>query len=291
MVADLRRTATTYGPHRHADSDTVADVAVVLDHNLRGYLPTLLESLFTNASGPVRLWVLGRGLDAAYQRWINDAWPDAPMTFFDFGGIDYAPLTKQVPHVTVATLDRLLLPELLPELGRVIYVDLDTVVEGDVGELAAVDLGGHPLGARTVAFSMANEWRRIGDLLPAQAASDLRRTMSARHAFDFTNFNAGVLVLDLARMRADRFVAEHLPLVARFGLNDQHILNAYVGPNRAELDRRWNALPMFEDVTEPGIIHFAGALKPWGDQLVPYRDRWQRYADRVAARVGIPPSS
>ncbi len=291
LVTDLRRRATRYGPHHDVDPTAVADVAVALDQNLRAYLPPLLESLYSNAGGPLRLWVLGRGLDADYQQWISRAWPDAPMTFFDFGSTDYGPLIRNVPHITMATMDRLLLPELLDDIGRITYVDMDTVVEGDVSELASVDLHGHPLAARTSEFSMANEWRRIGDLLPAQAASDLRRTMSARHAFDFTNFNAGVLVLDLARMRADGFVAEHLPLVAHFGLNDQDLLNAYVGPNRVELDRKWNALPMFEDVTEPGIIHFAGALKPWGDELVPYQDRWQRYAHLVAARVGEPPSS
>jgi lipopolysaccharide biosynthesis glycosyltransferase len=264
-------------------------VAVALDQNLRAYLPPLLESLFEKATGPVRHWVLGRGLDADYQQWITRAWPEAAMTFFDFGSTDYGPLIRNVPHITMATMDRLILPELLHEVERVTYVDMDTVVEGDVCELASIDLRGRPLAARTSEFSMANEWRRIGDLLPAQAASDLRRSMSTRHAFDYTNFNAGVLVLDLARMRADGFVAVHLPLVARFGLNDQDLLNAYVGPDRVELDRRWNALPMFEDVTEPGIIHFAGALKPWGDQLVAYQDRWQRYADRVAARVGTPP--
>jgi lipopolysaccharide biosynthesis glycosyltransferase len=48
---------------------------------------------------------------------------------------------------------------------------------------------------------------------------------------------------------------------------------------------------MFEDLAEPGIIHYAGANKPWSDELVPYQDRWQRYADRVAARAGEPPSS
>ncbi len=289
LVADLRRRATTHGPHHDVDPASVVDVAVALDQNLRAFLPPLLESLFANAGGPVRLWVLGRGLDAGYQQWISRAWPEAPMTFFDFAGVDYGSLAKKVKYVTVATMDRLLVPELLDEVGRVTYVDIDTVVEGDVCELASIDLHGYPLAARTSEFSMANEWRRIGTLLPAQEASDLRRTMSRRHAFDFTNFNAGVLVLDLARMRTDRFVAEHLPLVARFGLNDQDILNAYVGPNRVELDRKWNALPMFEDVTELGIIHYAGANKPWGDELVPYQDRWQRYADRVIARVGSPP--
>lgn len=212
------------------------------------------------------------------------------MTFLNFDGIEYGDITRMIPHITVSTMDRLVLPDLLPDLKRITYVDIDTVTEGDVCELHNVDLKGLPLAARTSVYSVTDQWRTAGNLLSAQKASDLRRTMAAKYDFDFNNFNAGVLVLDLERMRADNFVETYLPLVGRFGLHDQDILIMYVGPNRVELDEKWNALPVLQEIVEPGIVHYAGGLKPWSDELTPYRDHWQKYAAQVAARAGEPPA-
>lgn len=290
MVKQVQAGATAYGPHDKVDADAVTDVALALDQNLKQHFPTTLESLIENASGPLRLWILARGLDADYQKWIAAAWPEVPMTFLNFDGIEYGDITRMIPHITVSTMDRLVLPDLLPDLKRITYVDIDTVTEGDVCELHNVDLKGLPLAARTSVYSVTDQWRTAGNLLSAQKASDLRRTMAAKYDFDFNNFNAGVLVLDLERMRADNFVETYLPLVGRFGLHDQDILIMYVGPNRVELDEKWNALPVLQEIVEPGIVHYAGGLKPWSDELTPYRDHWQKYAAQVAARAGEPPA-
>jgi lipopolysaccharide biosynthesis glycosyltransferase len=289
-VEQIRATKRSYGPQDAVDPAGITDVAVSLDQNLRHQLPVTLESIITNASGPVRLWITARGLSAEYEQWVGNAFPDVPITFLNYDGIDYGVIGRMIKHITVATMDRLLLPAVLTELDRITYIDIDTVTEGDVCELAATDLRDLPLAARTSVYSGAGIWRSAGDLLDPDAAAELRRTMSARHAFDFTTFNAGVLVLDLDRMRRDEFIENFVPMAGEFGLNDQDILNAYVGPDRVELDKRWNALPVQEVVTDPGVIHFAGAGKPWDDELTAYGDRWAHYAAQFTARVGTPPA-
>ncbi len=290
-VEQVRAGRRAWGPHATVDPAEVTDVAVSLDGNFKAMLPVTLESLVSNASGPVRLWVTGRGLDEDYQRWVHEAFPEVPMTFLPYDGIDYGVVGRLIRHITVATMDRLLLPDVLPDLDRITYIDIDTVTEGDVCRLAGIDLGGKPLAARTTPFSGALIWRQAGNHLDPDRAAELRRTMCARHPFDFPTFNAGVLVLDLARMRADRFVETFVPMAAEYGLNDQDILIAYVGADRHELEPRWNALPVHEAVTDDGVIHYAGAGKPWEDDLVPDGFHWTRYADRLAARVGAPPTT
>jgi lipopolysaccharide biosynthesis glycosyltransferase len=289
-VGRIRAGQRTFGPHDSVDAATVTDVAVSLDANLAQQLPVTLESIVTNASGPVRLWITARGLSPDYEAWVGRAFPDVPITFLNFDGIDYGVIGRMIKHITVATMDRLLLPEVLTELDRITYIDIDTVTEGDVCELAATDLGGHPLAARTSVYPGAQIWRSAGDDLEPDVAAELRRTMSARHEFDFLTFNAGVLVLDLRRMREDAFAAQFVPMAGEYGLNDQDILCAYVGPARAELDPRWNALPVQEIVSDPGVMHFAGAGKPWSEELTAYGDRWAHYADQLARRVGTPPA-
>ncbi|WP_372728216.1 glycosyltransferase family 8 protein [Nocardioides sp.] len=281
----LREGAVRLGPHDTVDADRITDVAMSLDRNFLDRLPVTVESMLSNASGPVRLWVTARGLTDEDLRNFSALFPELPVTFLRFDDVDYGEITRMLGHISVATMDRLLLPEVLVDLDRITYLDIDTVTEGDVCELAATDLAGHPLAGRPGRQSGATLWRLAGDKLAPELASELRRSMSARHAFDFAALNAGVLVLDLARMRADEFVARFLPMAGRYGLNDQDILNAYAGADRVELEPRWNALPLIEHLADPGVIHYAGVGKPWDVELVPQGEHWQRYERQVAQRA------
>ena len=137
-----------------------------------------------------------------------------------------------ISHITVSTMDRLLLPELLPQLNRITYIDIDAIVEGDVCELAATDLGGTPLAARSSIWWAYAVWTHAGQHLEPEAAYRLRRTMAAKMPASQPTFNAGILVLDLARMRADQFTAWALSAADTYGLNDQDVLLAYVGGDR-----------------------------------------------------------
>ena len=109
------------------------------------------------------------------------------------------------------------------------------------------------------------------------------------HAFGHPALNAGVLVLDLDRMRRDDFSRRFIAWVERFGLNDQDAMLAYAGPDRRVLDPAWNALPHLEDVHEPKVIHWTSLGKPWEEELTYAKDVWQGYADKVRKRAGLPP--
>ena len=111
-----------------------------------------------------------------------------------------------------------------------------------------------------------------------EAASSLRRTAHARHAFDFDAFTTDVLVLDLARMREEGFSREALPLVEEFGLGDVEALHYLVGPDRASVPPDWAVVPTRSPLRGPGLVHWADRVKPWQPELTPERDRWRRHA-------------
>ncbi len=280
VVARMRETAQRSGSHGSVDDGAVTDVALTVDASGASRLPVAVESLVTNAAGPVRLWVVTGADDGGLPDTLSRVFPDLPVTCFRLDDLDLGDAT------------RLLLPELLDHLDRVTYLDVDTVTEGDVGELARTDLEGHPFAARPDRRPGAQLWRDAGDRLTPDLASELRRTMSARHVFDFEAVDGGVLVLDLSRMRHDRFVAEFVPLVATYGLDAREVLNAYAGGDRLALDGRWNLSPLLDRLVEPGVIRFGTAGAPWADDPVPERDRWRRYETRVVERLrrtGVPP--
>ena len=54
------------GPHAGLRRDEVADIVLAFDQNLLLPAAVLIESMAVHASGPLRLWVLGRGLPSSY---------------------------------------------------------------------------------------------------------------------------------------------------------------------------------------------------------------------------------
>ena len=192
------------------------------------------------------------------------------MTFLPCDDVSYGDeITRLIDHTTITTIDRLLLPELLPDVDRLTYVDIDALVLGDITELATIDLGGHPLAARTSHRLATQVWHSVGALLPHERAFEFWHETSARHPFGYQTFNAGVLVLDLSRMRADRFSHTFLPWVGWYGLNDQDALLAYAGPGRAELPAKWNSWPVLEplDVTSDRALPRRGQTMGGGAHL------------------------
>ena len=293
LVAECRAASRASGPHDAVDPAVVTDVVLAFDQNLAAHAPGTIESIVANASGPVRLWLLGRGLSPAYADWLGTAFPDVPITVVPCDHVDFGEVPRRPERITVSTMDRLLLPELLPDVDRAVYIDVDTVVLGDVCELGRLDLAGSPVAARDATVSAASEWRQAARRLPGPRALELQRRTGLAHGFRGAALNAGVLVMDLARMRRDGFTATYLAWVERYGLHDQDVMLAYLGPGRRVLDPRWNALPALEDLDElgdPQVIHWAELPKPWQDRLTYEPHRWRVYAERVAARVGAPPA-
>ena len=81
---------------------------------------------------------------------------------------------------------RFLLPELLADVDRVLYLDADTFVASSLDPLLATDLGGRPLGAVTNVV-----------------AEEERPRLVELGLDDGAFFNSGVLLLDLERQRRD----------------------------------------------------------------------------------------
>jgi lipopolysaccharide biosynthesis glycosyltransferase len=289
-VAGAWAGSSRFGPHEGlAGAAGITDVVLAFDQNLTHPAAVMLESMADNASGPLRLWVLTRGIDESYQKWLAGAFPAVPITFVPFDHVDYGSVGRLRGRITVSTMDRLLVPELLADVDRVVYLDVDTMVLGDIGDLGQIDLDGHPVGARDSVVSGAREWRIVGRRLPEDLSLEIQRRMGERHGFRSPALNAGVLVMDLARMRTDGFTRTYLGWVERYGLDDQDVMLAYAGSDRHVLPPEWNALPYLEPVEHPKVVHWAQGGKPWSSQLAPFADLWREYDARVRARVGTLP--
>jgi lipopolysaccharide biosynthesis glycosyltransferase len=185
-------------------------------------------------------------------------------------------------------MDRLFLPELLADVDKVLYLDADILVQDDVAALFATDLGDAVVaGMRSQLPLWRNAVRmvtRASLSLPPDAAWALRRRLHHSHRLDAPTFNAGVLLMDLATMRAERLTEDYLHLVEHCAFNDQDVLNVYANGRVLYLDPAWNHVPTQAWIANPRIIHWAGPVKPWGPLHV-----WaNRRYDEVLARVTAP---
>ena len=262
-----------------------------LDGNLKHQLAVVLESIVSGSSRPVRAHVLCRDHDQADFDRLAKAFPTVSFVWLPTDDVDYGDVIGMISHITVATMDRLLLPELLPGLDRIVHHDLDALCLGDIAELHDTPLGDAPLAARTspqpgsrVGF---NGFKRAAQRLKDRRdlARELILRTHTRHAFGFEGFNAGIMVLNLDRMRRDGFCRHFLPYAERFGMHDQDILNAYAGAERVHLDPDWNRLPRLEVVDHPKIVHWAGFQKPWAGDYVQFQPLWDEVDARVSARL------
>ncbi|MET9480876.1 glycosyltransferase family 8 protein [Streptomyces sp. NPDC006638] len=174
-------------------------------------------------------------------------------------------------HWTAATLHRLHIGDVVPrDIGRVIYLDVDTLVLDDLTELYRYDLAGNTIGAV------------INEVAPARVLTlGERASLSQTGAKPPGYFNAGVLLIDMDRWRAENTTERSLDIYRTYGKDiptlDQDILNYLYAERWTPVPDKWNKLiehPVhgrfgsgrLDYLTRrEGIIHFIGGDKPWGD--------------------------
>jgi lipopolysaccharide biosynthesis glycosyltransferase len=168
---------------------------------------------------------------------------------------------------TAAIWYRIFLPDLLPEVDRVLYLDSDVLAADKLRELFELDLAGAYLGA--VTNVLERHWAHHPGTLGLRADA---------------YFNSGVLLLNLDRMRADDASGRVADLARRRAKElmwpDQDALNIVLGEHRLPLHPRWNrmhsldfpwsaeaygAAAVEEAKRRPALLHFEGpaANKPW----------------------------
>jgi lipopolysaccharide biosynthesis glycosyltransferase len=265
-----------------------------LDENYTHQMEIVLDSVVEHTTRPVRAFLCSRGLrQESFDRLVR-LFPTVSFVWLRTDGIEYGKVSGKIKWATMVTMDRTILPALLPDIDRIIHFDLDALCLADLAELFDVDMQGEPIAAcdepQPNFGDMFNSFRNNAVRLRKEGEPDLARELlirtHAEHSFDFEYFNAGIMVLDLAKMRADDFCGRHLSYVPRFGINGQSVLNYYAGRARTRLDPAWNRLVRLEVAPKPKIAHWAGPFKPWaGHQYVADRELWREQEERFEERI------
>jgi lipopolysaccharide biosynthesis glycosyltransferase len=159
---------------------------------------------------------------------------------------------------TKYTLFRLAIPWLIKE-DKLLYLDGDTLVQGDLQELWDTEFGDALIiGCKDTGITDHHK-RKIG----GKAES--------------LYLNAGVLLMDLKGLRSTGKSAKWVQMAKskHYPAHDQDIIHLTVTPHFKEVDPKWNtSLSTSLEVLDIRIMHYAGVKSPWIDKL-PNFNLWE----------------
>ncbi len=184
---------------------------------------------------------------------------------------------KQLAHISIACLLKFDVSELVPDYDKLLYLDGDIIVRGDLSELYNTDLGG----------SYAAGVKEIGNISEATG-----------------NVNAGIMLFNAKRIRDEKLNIKMREVRRSLGDRssmDQQTYNIVTGKNYKYIDIKYNCIPpkivechegdlvkinelygsnynSLQDIIDKAIIiHYASGEKPWKYTFKPWAKEWYKY--------------
>lgn len=232
------------------------------DDNYAPYLDVALNSLIENASKDYqyRIIVLNTGLNADYVAMLKcNERAGFAIDFIDISA-DLERIKsklKNVYHFSIVTYYRLFIASLFPQYDKIVYLDCDLVVLGDISKMYHTDLGDNIFAAAPEQFVRGTDQFR-------------RYAKEALGVNPDAYVNAGVLVINLDEFRKNRIEEKFIQLITEYDFDlldpDQAYLNYLCQDKIYELSKAWNHEPMPFPCPcrgEKNIVHYALYKKPW----------------------------
>lgn len=186
-------------------------------------------------------------------------------------------------HLSIETYYRLIIPKIMPNYHKILYLDCDMVVLEDVAKLYDIDLQGNIIGA-------VRDLDIIGQIKTngKELEKYVEEVLGLKNPFNY--FQCGTLIVDLDKLREYTSSEELINMACSYSFrcHDQDVLNKACKDKVFYLPQKWNVLMNWENPKDrtsrlqflkmaprelyyeyedarktPLIIHYAGYQKPW----------------------------
>ncbi|WP_321538168.1 glycosyltransferase [Streptococcus suis] len=237
------------------------DIAFSVNNRYAQYLgATILSILTHHPKEEVRVHILYKEIaQSIFQDLGNLAQqtPNLELHFHLLEDQQFSAIPIRTEQFPIESFSRFLLPELLIDLERILYLDVDILVHGNLMELFQTDLEGYALGA-IVEADIFKYYQWYLDSLG----------FSPNDAY----FSSGVLLMDLDKMRqngtTNQLIAMALEKAQDYKFPDQDILNTYYKGQFKQLSPAYNYTDVRKqnrELTADEIVieHFNGDIKAW----------------------------
>lgn len=230
------------------------------DDNYVPFLEVTIRSLIANASKDYqyKIIVLNTGLNeenmAKVEALEND---NFSIEFADISD-HVKDIEHKLPnqyHFGLATWYRLFIQSLFPQYDKILYLDCDIIVLGDISELYFTDLEGNTIGG------VIENWILHSPIFSLY-------TKEAVGVESKNYINAGIMIMDLAKFREQKIEERFVNLINTYNFNvidpDQAYINYLCKGKIKYLPFEWNRTPLeMVECSEPKIVHYALGAKPW----------------------------
>lgn len=249
------------------------------DANYAPFLTVCIKSLLANASKKYfyKLYVLTTSLDEKIQGRIKQSLtPNSTIEFISLK--DELDKIQDLFHLrdyySKETYYRFFIPDLFPEYEKVLYVDCDTILLGDISELYNTD---------------------IKDYFVAAAVEEVMQTVPVfgEYVEKFLGvprqqyFNAGVLLINNKRFLKFKIAEKFVELSKQYTFRvtqDEDYLNVLCKNKVKMVDLGWNKTayknPEFDDKNLK-LIHYKINWKPWHYENTLYEEYFWDFAKQT----------
>ena len=250
------------------------------DDNFVKFTIVSLFSIKENASkeNHYTVYVLHTGITSAMMEKLYEL-QDENFTVIFRDVTDYLySISDKLPirdYYSKTTYYRVFIAEMYPEYDKAIYIDSDTVVQGDISELYDTDIDDCYVGACHEQVMVQVD--EFGTYVERVIGID-------RNNF----FNAGLLLINCVEFREhmvlDKFV-HYLKQYTFVVTQDEDYLNLICKDRVFWLDQRWNT-EVFGEIPYPAeeakMIHYIMVNKPWHYADCRFGDIFWKYTEKTS---------
>lgn len=265
--------------------NTRIDVVFAIDDGYTDPLIVTAYSLIKNNTTfqTICVHVIHSGVSSAHRRKIKtlESYSGVSVDFTEVDERQFSHYPSNIKHISPIAYARFLTANLYPHLDKVLYLDSDILVRGDLGALWGEGTHGKCLAGSHKAY--------ITKQFPGYK-------QSIGLAANSTYINSGVMLMNLARIRQLGKTAQLLKnaneLKDIVRIQDQDIINITFKGEIARFDKRYNytdsdrreATLQSDDVV---IAHFNTRNKPWNEDFQydatnrQFAKQYQRYKNEI----------
>ena len=273
------------------ENKTIIPIAMASDNKYMPYTHVAIYSLLKNKSQDTvyNIYLLHSvDIKKKFIKNLNELVKkyDCLIEFIDMGN-SYKNQKSKLSHISYTTFYRLLLPKLLNNVSRCIWLDGDIIVQKDLTLLYNIDMGDNYIAGVKDAYEVINP--------------DYFREIGIKNLSSY--INAGVAVWNLQQMRKDNLTYKFEELLKNnYQFMDQDIINVACFEKIKLLPLKYNAMSNFFDKAfgkletmyntylspqerssekeDFVIIHYCTYIKPWNKKFF-LGNIWWEYAEKT----------
>ena len=246
------------------------------DDNYVPFLDVTIRSLIENASKDYqyKIIILHTGLNPENISKVESLENDNFSIEFADVSVAIKDIVHLLPieqHFGLATWYRLFIQSMFPQYDKILYLDCDIVVLGDIAELYFTDLEDNYIAG------VVEHW-----ILHSPIFSHYTKEAVGIESKNY--INAGIMIMDLKKFREARIEEQFVELINKYNFNvidpDQSYLNYLCKGKIKYLPFEWNRTPLENvECENPKIVHYALGFKPWHSPNMFLGSHFWKYAE------------